>query len=192
MITINEIGNAVYGAYRLARRDPAGMTFLDRSRDGALKSFYAAAVLLPVHLVLAIANNWEFFAKGPSIATWMILDAITYAIGWMLIPVLMISVTHWIDRWNRFFDYIVAYNWSQVVMAVAWLPLHTLRLTEAIPEEFFTILGLAMLALLLFYAWFVFKVSLDITGGLAASLVAGDYVLSLMSFQVFENVIYGK
>lgn len=192
MITINEIGSAVYGAYRLARRDPNGMTFLDRSPEGALKSFYAAALLLPIHLVLVIANNWEFFEKGPSIATWMVLDALTYIIGWTLIPALMISITHWIDRWNRFFDYVVAYNWMQVVMSVVWLPLHALRLTEAIPEELFTILGLALLAVLLVYAWFVFKVSLDIGGGLAASLVAGDYMLSLMSFQVFDTVIYGE
>ncbi len=192
MITINEIGSGLYGAYRLARRDIGGMTFLDRSPEGAVKSFYAAALLLPIHLVLTVADEWEFLTTTPSIPTWLILEAITYVIGWTLVPVLMISITHWIDRWDRYCDYVVAYNWSQAIMAVVWFPLHTLRLAQVISDTVFTVLGLPLLAVTLFYMWFVFKTSLKITGAMAASLVAGDYVLTLMRFQVFENVIYGE
>lgn len=192
MITVNEIGSGLYGAYRLAWRDSGGMAFLDRSPEGAVKSFYAAALLLPIHLVLTIADEWEFLTRTASIPTWLVLEATTYVIGWTLIPVLMISITHWIDRWDRFCDYVVAYNWSQVIMGVVWLPLHTLRLTQVISDTVFTALGLPLLAVTLVYMWFVFKVSLKTTGGMAASLVAGDYVLSLMRFQVFETVIYGE
>ena len=190
-MTINEIASAVYGTYRLARRDPGGLAFFDRSSEGAVKSFYAAVIVLPIHVFLTTANKWEFLQKA-DMPTWLALESVFYVIEWTLFPVLMITITRWIDRWNRFPDFLVAYNWSHIIIIAAWLPLQSLRLADLIPLPVFHMLGLGLLGVVLYYRWFFFKVSLDVTGGMAAALVASDYVLNLVVFQVSETVIYGK
>lgn len=190
-MTINEIASAVYGTYRLAKRDPGGLDYLDRSSEGAVKSFYAAVIVLPIHAVLTTASKWEFLQKA-EIPTWFAFELVFYVIGWTLFPVLMITITRWIDRWNRFPDFLVAYNWSHIIILAAWLPLQFLRLTELVPMPVFHMLGLGLLVIVLYYRWFFFKVSLDITGGMAAALVASDYVLGLVMFQVSESIVYGE
>lgn len=191
MITINEVGSALYGAYRLAKRDPGGMAFFDRSANGALKSFFAAALILPFDIARMTANRWDFLVETESLSTWIALVSIGYVIDWTLIPVLMISVVRWIDRWDQFCDFIVAYNWSHVLIMAAFLPLHTLRLTGLIPLSVFQFFGMGLLFAALFYLWFVFKVSLKTSGGMAASLVAAQYVIGLVLFQISRLVIYG-
>ena len=191
MITINEVGSAVYGAYRLAKQDPDGLAFFDRSANGALKSFYAAALLLPFDFAVTTADKWDFLVKTESIPTWLALESIAYIIGWTLIPVLMISVARWIDRWDRFCDFVAAFNWSHVLITAAFLPLQTLRFTGLIPLGVFQFFGFGVLFAVLFYLWFVFKVSLNISGGMAASLVVAQYAIGLVLFQIFTLVIYG-
>lgn len=191
MITINEVSSAVYGAYRLAKRDPGGMAYFDLSAEGALKSFYAAALIIPFEFARLTANRWEFLTETDSIPTWFVLESLVYVIDWTLIPVLMIPVARWIDRWDRFCEFVAAYNWSHVIITAAFLPLHTLRLTGLIPLGLFQFLGMGLLFAALFYLWFVFKVSLKISGGMAASLVAAQYVIGLLLFQISKLVIYG-
>lgn len=191
MITPNEVASAVYGTYRLAHRDPGALDYFDRSPEGAAKSFYVALLLLPVHVVLTTADNWEF-VQTAYVPVWATLEILVYVIGWALVPVLMLPITRWIDRWNRFCDFVVVYNWSHVIILAAWLPLQTLRLTELVPLPVFQFFGFGLLGVVLYYKWYFFKVSLDVPGGMAGGLVAGEYVLSLIVFQISEAIIYGE
>lgn len=191
MITINEVGSAIYGAFRLAKLDPGGMAYFDRSANGALNSFYAAVLILPFDFAKLVAIKWEYLSKTESIPTWLALVSIGYVISWTLIPVLMIFVTPWLDRWDRYCHYVVAYNWSRVIVTAAFLPLHTLRLTGLMPTSVFQFLGQGLWMVSLFYLWFVFKVSLKVSGGMAASLVAAQFAIGLVLFQISKQVIYG-
>lgn len=191
VITINEVGSAIFGAFRLALRDPGGMAFFDRTPDGARKSFFAAALILPVHAVETIAARWEFLVEtGPS-PGWFALEFFTYVISWTLIPVLMIAFTRWIDRWDRYCDFLVSYNWGHIIFVAAFLPLHVLSFAELLPLSVLNLLGLAVLIAVLFYLWFILKVALDISGGMAASLVAGEYIIGRILFNISDALIYG-
>ena len=50
-----EVLGALYGAYRLARIDPAGMTYFNLSFEGFWRSFFAAVLVAPAY---AVAHNW--------------------------------------------------------------------------------------------------------------------------------------
>ena len=116
------MGNAVWaeawlalnGALRLARGDRGGLACFDCSHDGFWRSFRAAAITYPLYLVL--------LTMRVSVAEWqrsggwriVIVETIGYVIAWVAFPLLMIEVTRWIGRANRFFDFMVPYNWCQV------------------------------------------------------------------------------
>src|SRR4029077_13406587 len=105
---------ALAGSLRLARGEPGGLSFFDRSLDGFWRSFRAAVICYPLYLVL--------LSMRVSVAEWqrsggwriVIVETIGYVIAWGAFPLLMIDVPLWIGRANRFFNCMVPYNWCQV------------------------------------------------------------------------------
>ena len=49
-LTARETVYSIFGAYRLAMLDKSGLSYLDRSPEGAIRSFYAALIVLPALL----------------------------------------------------------------------------------------------------------------------------------------------
>ena len=192
MITVKEIGSAVYGAYRLARRDPGGMAFFDRTRNGALKSFYAAGLLVPFYGFFVITHWWEKMELGlVPLDRVLIFSSLNYVIAWTIFPVLMISISGWIDRSDRFYDFVVANNWQAVVAMVVRFPAVLIKRLEILPEPLEGIMSLLIIAVLLVYSWYVFKTALKIGGGLAASLTAAEFFLGLLIGDVIGAIIRG-
>ena len=52
--SVTEIAYALYGAWRLARLDSGGMGYFDRSIAGFWKSFFAALLVAPGHILLLV------------------------------------------------------------------------------------------------------------------------------------------
>src|SRR5438128_114186 len=109
-----EVRLALVGALRLAKGDRGGLACFDRSLDGFWRSFRAAAIAYPLYLMLLTMRvsvaEWER-SGGLHILT---VETIAYIIAWVAFPLIMLTVTRWIDRAHRFFDFMVPYNWSQV------------------------------------------------------------------------------
>lgn len=192
MITINEIGSGVYGAYRLARRDPGGMAFFDRSRIGALKSFFAAGLLLPFFGFFVITRWWEKMDLGMvTLERVLIFESLNYVIAWTIFPVFMIGISRWIDRSDRYFDFLVASNWAAVMVMGIRFPGVVIQELELLPEPALDIMIFTLIAVWLFYSWYVYKTALDIGGGLAAALTAAGFFLRLLVGDVISTIIGG-
>lgn len=190
MITVNEVGSAVFGAFRLACRDPGGMAYFDRSREGALKSFYAAGILLPFYIFFVVTRWWDDF-ETLSAARVFLIEALTYVIAWTIFPVLMIGITKWIDRTDRFFDFVVAYNWASVVAMAVRFPAVVIQRFELLPDPVVDMMILALVIVLVIYGWYVIKTSLDVGGGLAGGLTAAEFILGLVLSDVTTAIIKG-
>lgn len=188
MITINEIGSAIYGAYRLARRDSGGMAYFDRTREGAIRSFYAAGLLLPFHAIIVLGRWWEDMAIL-SVQRMVAIESLAYVIGWTVFPVLMIWIARSIDRSDRYFDFLVAYNWASLVTIVVRFPLFVFRRLELLPGLVTDILVLVLLVVLLIYRWYVLKTALSIGGGLAGGLTAAALFTNLLIRDVASTLI---
>src|SRR4051812_6647033 len=106
-----EAREALLGTLRLARGDRGGLSCFDRSLDGFWRSFRAAFIAYPLYLVLVTMRvsvaEWER-SGGLWIAA---VETIAYVIAWSAFPLIMLAVTRWLDRSNRFFDFMVPYNW---------------------------------------------------------------------------------
>lgn len=169
-MTMREMINSVYGAYRLARFDPQGMDYLEQSPDGAIRSFWAAVVVLPAYILLVLARDGDTLTETP-IGDALVIQSIAYIVGWTVFPVVMHLATKAINRKDKFAGFVSAYNWSSVIQVAIQLPVIALILTGMISEDTASGMGYGILILITAYLWFVFRTSLGISGLTAAGFV---------------------
>jgi hypothetical protein len=181
---VNESRLAFLGAWRLAHADASGLAYFDRSIDGLWRSFRVAIYCAPMFVLqLAIV-----FDQQPPVAGWARVTAvelIAYGIGWLVFPVLMDPVCRWIGREQAYVGYIVAYNWSSLVISFVWVPGALLAITAFGP------FGAVAAKLVLFaYLWFIARTALSIGGGAAAAIAVLDFALSYALDGVTDSMIY--
>jgi hypothetical protein len=183
-----EVRLALVGALRLARGDRGGLQCFDRSLDGFWRSFRAAVISYPLYLVLLALRvtlaEWER-SGGFVIVT---VETIAYVISWVAFPLIMLAVTQRLGRAHRYFDFMVAYNWSQVPQSVLFVlvGLETESgLLGASPAQAIEVAaGIAVLV----YEWFIARVALDATAPAAILVVLVDLVVGVVVSNVASSL----
>ena len=66
------------GALRLAQMDRGGLAFFDRSVAGFWRSFYAAALVLPIYILTLLLID----RMPTDVGAWA-LEGIAYAVSWL-------------------------------------------------------------------------------------------------------------
>ncbi len=183
-----EIAKALYGAYRLALRDPQGMTFFDTSVNGFWRSFFAAVLIAPLYLVLLSVRYRVGLIDAPLFRL-ITVEISAYIIAWVAFPLAMITLCRILKRDDRYLGFIVAYNWAAVLQNGIYLPLSFLTITGAIPAPAGNMISLAVLIAILFYTWFIAKTALNITSAQAAAIVFLDYGLGILINGLAESMI---
>ncbi len=190
MLSLRETAYALFGAWRLAHFDLQGTAYFDRSREGALRSFWAAAILLPTHPLLILLH----LAGRPVAVGWpalILVYAIIYVVLWTAYPVAMVWVARALDREEEYFGYLAMYNWSQVLAMVVVLPMAALRAGRLVPDPALNFLGLAVDLAVLAYVWFIAKAGLRIGAFAAIGVVTLDLVLSYLVWSIGDQLVVG-
>lgn len=172
-LTVRDIAFSVFGAYRLARFDQTGVDFLERTPDGALKSFYAGLLVLPGYGLLLAIRLWEQI-QGVSLAQVLTVEAIAYVVSWTAFPVIMYQICAILGRADRFVGFLCAYNWSSVVQVSVYLPTVVLAESGALPDGVAQALVFGVTMAMLTYQWFILRTTLEVSGIAAAGLVVLD------------------
>lgn len=178
MITREEIARSVYGAWRLARLDPGGMRCFDGTEESFWRSFFAAAIVAPAYALLT-GMTYSQLPPGSSVFRITIVECIAYVIGWTAFPLAAVYLTRMVDRGGRYFAYITAYNWSQVISTVLLLAVSFLGQT-VVPGPLAPLLGLAAIAVILAYEWYIARTALNCAGLFAAGFVAVSTFITLV------------
>lgn len=179
MVTAREVVTALYGAYRLARFDPSGLAFFDATIAGFWRSFFAAALVFPVYLLLLLIRYAQL-VDTVSPFRFFAVEVIAYVIAWLAFPVIMASLARTIDREAFFIRYIVAYNWGAVLQNSLYLPIAILATSGLLAGSSANVLGLLALCLIIIYVWFITRTALEVAGGMAAGIVGMDFLLSIL------------
>ena len=179
---------ALYGAYRLARADTAGMSYLDTSLDGFWQSFFAAVMVAPLFVLLLIIR---FNTNGLEVSAirFLALESIAYVIGWVLFPLISYYLVQVLEREKQYLGFIVAYNWASVLQNAIYLPfaiLFELGMFGGNAAEF---VNLILLCLVLAYTWFVTRTALDVSGFVASGLVVLDVGLWIIVNKLTEFML---
>lgn len=174
MSTTARIASGIFGAWRLARRDPKGMAYFDDTPRGFWHSFTAAALLLPAVLALGILDGSIGGENG--VFRPLSVELIAYVIQWTAFPVIMAQVSDAMGRGHRYIRFIIAINWASVIQMAVFLPVAVLALVA--PGGGVVMVGMMVTVLLLVYQAYVAHVALEIPAFPAAALVLLNVVLS--------------
>lgn len=187
-LTARDVAYSVFGAFRLARFDAKGLDYIDRTPEGALRSFYAAVIVLPAYVLILLLRNWERISGAP-LLTALTVEGIAYVVSWTAYPVVMHTVASMLDRTARYPGFVAAYNWSSVVQMAVYVPVLVLAETGLLPEPFGDALVFGVMMAMLTYQWFVLRTALDVNGFMAASLVLLDLLVSAMISDVSDGML---
>ena len=183
-----EVRLALFGALRLAKGDRGGLSCFDRSLDGFWRSFRAAVIAYPLYLILLMMRvtviEWQR-SGGWYIVT---VETIAYVIAWVAFPLAMITVTRWIDRAHRFFDFMVPYNWSQLPQSALFVLVGLEAESGVLGTQPAQVIDLAAAIAVLVYEWFIARVSLETTASAAAFVVLVDLVLGALVNHVASSL----
>lgn len=187
MIRREDIHRAIYGAWRLAHHDPAGMDWLDLTAGGFVRSFAAIPLLAPFYLVLVLIEN---FGGGRNLGHVLLVEGLSYVAIWLAFPLLLIPMCRVLSLGSRYVPYIVAYNWSQVVLLMClWLPLSILLASGLPGRAISNILIIAGFAAAYYYLWFITRTALQTTASTAFGLAMLEYLLGLLIHTLLVRLI---
>jgi hypothetical protein len=154
-----------------------GLRAIPADLAGAARSFLAAAVALPLFLLLlATTARQGGVALSP---TMLVLQVLGYAIAWAGYAVLshrLVGALGKAGRWPRF---IALWNWVNVVQYLMLLG-GSLPALAGAPRGLTLAAALGAQAWALWLEWYATRLTLDVPGLIAAAVMAPDVLLGLV------------
>ena len=188
MPRFRDIVYGIYGAWRVALRDPGAMTYFERTVEGFWKSFFAAVIVAPgIALILLFdLSNVEVEAGALRI---FLVQSCAFAIRWTAFPIAVHHVCGLIDKKEAFIGYIVAFNWGKVIQIAVFLPAIGLIALDILPGSWGGLLRWAVLFLILGYEWLITRTALGVSAMGAVGFVVLDLVIDLTIHAVTISMI---
>ena len=187
MIRLAEVASGLYGAWLFARRRPDGLRLMDTSREGALRSFWAAAVALPAALPL-VATRLSLFPPRADALDVVLVEAIAYVVGWTAFPVLAHVAARVAEREERYPALVAAYNWTSLAQVLVLLVAAPLTLSDVLPAALDAILEIGLRAALVAWLAFAIRTALDISWPAAIGLAVVEFALGLSIFRTVVSL----
>ncbi len=179
MPSLSEIIAALYGALRLGRFDPRGLSYFVATVEGFWRSFFAAILVAPIFSVTVLVQFADAEITAPRMA-FGVVEVLAYVVSWLAYPVVIEWLTRQLKCRDRFLAYMTAYNWSAVVQHVIIGTIILLAGTEALPSSLGQIVWITGTIYLLAYVWFIARIALAVRPLAASAIVAVDLLLSFL------------
>lgn len=109
---------ACRGVTLLARFDADFLRYFDRSATGALRSFWLALFLLPFELL----STYLLLRPLPGIERFLAADVVGYAFGWILFPMVLLTLERPLEREREVPGCIAILNWMQLLPVLLQVP----------------------------------------------------------------------
>jgi hypothetical protein len=177
---------AMIGALRLACGDRRGLAYFDVSEEGFWRSFRAAVLCYPLYLALLALRLTGAQWNKSGAATILFVETISYVISWVAFPLLILPVARAFGRADRFFGFMVAYNWSQVPQSGLLVLIGLQRAAGLSSPSAAQSVELIATVALLVYEWYIARAALATTGVQSALVVSLYLVLGSMLRRITE------
>ena len=178
------IALSMAGAWSLAMLDRSAAQVFENTEDAFWKSFNAALVAAPTYALLAVLNAPEA-ATGRVVA----VETISYVIGWVIFPLVMVTYTGAAGCADRYFRFISAWNWGIVLQLLLFLLVNIA--SDYLPVGAMSFVGLIATLAVFFYQGFIAHVTLEVRAGQAAVIVLIDIALGLCLHLVGRWMLQG-
>lgn len=178
MLSIADVARILRGTGWVLRLDPRGIAAFDGSAADATRSFLAAVVLLPVFLLYLVFERVQGSAdpQAPALV-FLSVKLLQYVTSWTLFPVVMEVISRLLDRRIFYFRWLAAYNWVQVPIMMAFLPIAILAGLGLIQAEGLALFNSLTFMALAFYLGFLARHGLQLPVLSAIGVVFLDLIL---------------
>jgi len=152
-----DVAAALHGLFRLVRFDKEGLEYFDASVEGFIKSFWVAAVLLPPYLLIMVFADValsEGPTLAPQLARYVIVEALAYVVDWVAFPLVLLTLADYLGVNARVLHFLVPFNWFQLIIVLAFLPLDLLIALGLLPDGLIAIVSLGLIGGWLAYTTF--------------------------------------
>ncbi|HSR55827.1 MAG TPA: hypothetical protein VLN73_06275 [Alphaproteobacteria bacterium] len=177
MITSGEISVGLYGAWRLAKGDKSGLAFFDATAEGALRSFHAALLALPIAALYLGLDLSQQPISAPLLKV-LVVFLLAFALDWAAYPLVVMQMAPAMNCDDKVLLYIPALNWARVLELIVLMPAAFAGVI--FPEGLAGLIRLVLMGAVMVYHWFVAKSALGVTGAQAAFLVLLNMVLGIV------------
>jgi len=189
-----EIKSSLYGAYRIARLDAGGVAHFNISVEGFWRSFFAAVLVAPAYVLLLLVRNAalqnQVSDNGPMPTDISFTpEFITYIIGWISWPLIMLLVARLLGRTENFVPYIIVYNWANCIQVGLLLPVAVLTQGSIFPTEVAAVIGVIVTGLVLFYLWFIARMVLGVQSWAATGIVVIDVMAGVLTANLIDRLL---
>lgn len=191
MITSREVALSIYGACQFAKFDRAAAQYFDNTPEAFWRSFYAAAIALPAYALLVLLN----FAENPINASGfriLVVESSAYVIGWVIFPLIMIALTDTLNRFDRYYRFMTAWNWAIVLQVFLFLAISALIASGMMPGQVSGFVSLIAVGAILVYQGFIAVSTLEIRAPAAVMIVAIDLVVALALNVITQSFYAGS
>ncbi len=188
MPSFRDIVYGIYGAWRVALRDPGAMTYFDRTAEGFWKSFFAAVIVAPGYALILLFDLSQVEVEAGALRIFLV-QSCAFVIGWAAFPIAVHHVCGLIDKKEAFIGYIVAFNWGKVIQIAVFLPAIGLIALDILPGSWGGLLRWAVLFLVLGYEWLITRTALGVSAMGAVGFVVLDLVIDLVIYTVTIGMI---
>lgn len=178
MLTIPQLARVLRGTAGVLRLDPRGVAVFDGGAGDARRSFLAALVLLPAFVVYMIMDRIHD-GPGPQapVGLFVTVKLLQYVVSWTLFPVVMEGLAGLLNRKTHYFRWLAAYNWIQVPIMLAFLPVALMAGAGLLNAEGLALFNSLTFLVLAFYLGFLARHALHLPVLSAIGVVFLDLIL---------------
>lgn len=179
----------VRGAWRLLWWDESGLESFDQSDEGFYRSFGAMGVAFVLLIPVFMADHragLEFAAGTPDVrfamplTVYLATEFVVGIFGWAVFLMLMVPFARAFGVVDRFVPYVIAYNWTSLLMVSFGFVLALFQLAGLVPWDMALAVQLVFAFVFLLYSWFVAVTALRLPALDAAAVVAMELAIYLV------------
>lgn len=176
------------GVIDLLKGDRGGIAKLAAGTNaGLIASFLIPGILLLPGYAYLAAERFDALKIEPSLGELLAIEPLGYLIGWTLFPVLSHLYCRRTGKERDWYDYIAAYNWSNILQMGLYLPASMIA-DLGMPAALMFVMSVAVLALAIAIHFRLATVVLRVDPLPALVLVAIDLAASILLARIVERL----
>ncbi len=180
----NEILSSLRGAWRLFLRDERGYEYFNTTIGGFWRSFAVVILIFPLYFI-AFQAEQQIMQSAAGDSADIIAESsfasvsLALLIDWFAYPAVMALLARMFNLTGRYVPYIIAYNWTALLLMALLMPAFLLFLGGVITPGTAMGINFTLTIFVLYIHWYIAFSALKISGIQASAFVAIDLLLSL-------------
>lgn len=184
ILAADEIARSLCGAWDLLHRRATGLSHFRFDEEAFWRSFRAPLLALPVVIIWLAAERAQLGLLTPGASLfddpWLTARTIfELAALWLTLPMIAILIGHRRAIAARLVPFIIVCNWGSVLAAaILAVPALLYSIGWATPE-LAILFGCAAALMIIQMRWYMARVTLGVTGGVAALMALVDALVGI-------------